>query len=99
MDLHRTVAGLFEEEEALLNMHMSVIQENAELLTEEGRLLSLIQSTEIADYDIDAYAARLDSILTRKAELIDQLRHKLTRFRTMLKEEEEVSRKAQVHLY
>lgn len=32
---HQTVQDLFEEEEDLLNMHMSVIQENAELLTEE----------------------------------------------------------------
>jgi len=29
------VQDLFAEEEDLLNMHMSVIQENAELLTEE----------------------------------------------------------------
>lgn len=41
--LHRTVQNLFEEEEALLNMHMNVIQENAELLTEEGQLLQNIQ--------------------------------------------------------
>lgn len=32
---HQTVQDLFEEEEDLLNMHMTVIQENAELLTEE----------------------------------------------------------------
>ena len=38
-----TVESLFEEEEALLNLHMNVIQENAELLTEEGRLLQGIQ--------------------------------------------------------
>lgn len=67
----------------LLNMHMSVIQENAELLTEEGRLLQQIQVREQQSFyrssfviscyfeqgennDIDAYAARLDQILTRK---------------------------------
>lgn len=33
---HKTVQDLFDEEEDLLNLHMSVIQENAELLTEEG---------------------------------------------------------------
>ena len=38
------------EEEALLNLHMNIIQENAELLTEEGRLLQEIQSD---DHDID----------------------------------------------
>lgn len=35
-ELHRTVQDLFEEEEALLNLHMNIIQENAELLTEEA---------------------------------------------------------------
>lgn len=34
---------IFEEEESLLNLHMGIIQENAELLTEEGRLLQQIQ--------------------------------------------------------
>jgi hypothetical protein len=32
-ELHRTVETLFEEEEALLNLHMNVIQENAEVRT------------------------------------------------------------------
>jgi kinesin family protein 2/24 len=50
--LHRTVEGLFAEEEALLNLHMNVIQENAELLTEEGRLLQQIQGEDVVDYDI-----------------------------------------------
>jgi hypothetical protein len=39
---HQTVQDLFEEEEDLLNMHMSVIQENAELLTEEVLADSLL---------------------------------------------------------
>ena len=34
-------------------------QENAELLTEEGRLLQGIQGDDVVDYDIDAYAQRL----------------------------------------
>jgi kinesin family protein 2/24 len=31
---------------------MNVIQENAELLTEEGRLLQQIQGEDVVDYDI-----------------------------------------------
>lgn len=46
-EFHKTVESLFEEEEALLNLHMNVIQENAELLTEEGRLLQNIQGDEV----------------------------------------------------
>ena len=89
-EFHRTVESLFEEEEALLNLHMNVIQENAELLTEEGRLLQQIQNE---DRDIDAYAARLDEILARKQTLITVLRAKLTSFRECLRKEESVSSK------
>lgn len=64
--LHHEVETLFEEEESLLNLHMSVIQENAELLTEEGKLLQSVQSEDVIDYDIDNYAHRLESILDSK---------------------------------
>jgi hypothetical protein len=43
--------------------HCCVGQENAELLTEEGRLLQAIQGDDVVDYDIDAYAQRLQEIL------------------------------------
>jgi kinesin family protein 2/24 len=87
---HRTVQDVFDEEEDLLNLHMSVIQENAELLTEEGRLLQQIQGE---NNDIDAYAARLDAILQRKQELITVLRKKLDHFRASLQREERESQR------
>lgn len=93
VELHKTVDNLFEEEESLLNLHMNVIQENAELLTEEGRLLQQIQGDQVIDYDIDAYAARLQEILDRKTELITMLQSKLTSFRHHLQEEEYVSQR------
>lgn len=93
--LHRTVDSLFEEEEALLNLHMNVIQENAELLTEEGRLLQSIQGDEVVDYDIDAYASRLQEILDRKTEIISVLQQRLVSFRSKLVDEEQAS--LQVH--
>jgi hypothetical protein len=44
-------------------MFLFEFQENAELLTEEGRLLQAIQGDDVVDYDIDAYAQRLQEIL------------------------------------
>ena len=88
-EFHQTVEHIFEEEEELLNLHMNIIQENAELLTEEGRLLQQIQGDED---DIDAYATRLDVILSRKETLITQLREKLSHFVASLKEEENLSK-------
>ena len=89
-ELNDTVQQIFEEEEALLNLHMNIIQENAELLTEEGRLLQQIQSD---DNDIDAYAARLEAILARKQSLIQILQGKLAAFRHSLQVEENVFQK------
>lgn len=90
---HRTVQSLFEEEENLLNFHMSVIQENAELLTEEGKLLQGVQCDGVVDYDIDNYASRLGTILDRKTYLIAMLKEKLGSFRAQLQQEEELSKK------
>ena len=39
-------------------------QENAELLTEEGRLLQRIQG-DIDEHDVDQYAQRLDEVGAR----------------------------------
>ncbi|GMI34520.1 hypothetical protein TeGR_g10034 [Tetraparma gracilis] len=90
-ELHRTVEQIFEDEEALLNMHMSIIQENAELLTAEGKLLQQVQGNE--DYNIDQYANQLEQILERKSELIATLGGKLSKFRESLAREEELSKR------
>lgn len=87
----RTVESLFDNEEELLNLHMNIIQENAELLTEEGRLLQSIQGDDVVDYDIDAYCDRLAAIIQRKQDLNDVLRGKLQTFKDALTKEEELS--------
>jgi kinesin family member 2/24 len=91
-EFNRTVEKVYEEEEELLNLHMNVIQENAELLTEEGRLLQAIQNDGNGEYDIDRYAARLMAILQRKQELNTALRSKLASFREVLTNEERASK-------
>ncbi|KAJ1444753.1 P-loop containing nucleoside triphosphate hydrolase protein [Pelagophyceae sp. CCMP2097] len=95
LELHRAVDSLFEEEEALLNAHMSVIQENAELLTEEGRMLQQVQGGDVVDYDIDTYVERLRAILDRKAEQISLLQAQLARFALKLRDEERQSKLVQ----
>ncbi|GMH82629.1 hypothetical protein TrVE_jg5098 [Triparma verrucosa] len=89
--LHKTVDRIFEEEETLLNLHMSTIQESAELLTLEGKLLQEVQGKE--DYSIDDYAKKLEDIIERKLGLIERLSERLKGFRGMLKEEEILSQK------
>ena len=87
-EIDETVKKLFEEEEQLLNLHMQSIHENAELLTEEGGLLQMVQGE---DYDIDHYAERLGEILERKTFLIHSVRERLSSLTTLLKKEEELA--------
>eukprot|EP00579_Thalassiosira_antarctica_P010054 CAMPEP_0201913946 /NCGR_PEP_ID=MMETSP0903-20130614/4261_1 /ASSEMBLY_ACC=CAM_ASM_000552 /TAXON_ID=420261 /ORGANISM="Thalassiosira antarctica, Strain CCMP982" /LENGTH=613 /DNA_ID=CAMNT_0048449253 /DNA_START=13 /DNA_END=1854 /DNA_ORIENTATION=- len=87
-EIDQTVKELFEEEEHLLNLHMTSIHENASLLTEEGVLLASVQGE---DYDIDQYASRLGVILDQKTDLIHSLRDRLGSFRELLRKEEELS--------
>jgi len=79
---------LQNEEDSLFDLHMSIIQENAEFLTEEGKLLQDIQNENVVDDDIDNYASRLGVILDRKTDLILQLKQKLNFFRSQLQREE-----------
>jgi len=52
-ELRRTVQAVFELEEALLNQHMSNIQANAEMLTQEGKLLQAVQAASLSEDDMD----------------------------------------------
>ncbi|EEY66203.1 kinesin-like protein [Phytophthora infestans T30-4] len=54
------VQTLYEEQESLLNTHMGAIQENAELLTEEGAMLAAIQNDDSAS--IEQYVSRLEEV-------------------------------------
>ena len=73
-------------------------QENAELLTEEGKLLAGLQSAgsgagggEEGDYDMRAYAVRLEGLLKRKHATTAQLLVQIDRFKRSLEHEEMLS--------
>jgi len=68
-------------------------QENAQLLTEEGKLLHGVQGDDVGDFDIDQYAAALGTILDKKTKLCTDLQERLTSLRMKLREEEELSRR------
>jgi len=91
-ELRRTVQTLFELEESLLNQHMENIQENAEMLTQEGKLLQKVQNGSL-DEAMDAYAVTLAEFLERKTKLINKLQDKLEEFKHQLAKEQELSQR------
>ena len=71
---------------------MKSIQKNADMLTEEGQLISKVQGDGVVDYDIEDYAERLDGILSKKIAMFQDLHGKLRTFRRHLQAEEVASR-------
>ena len=69
------------------------MQENAELLTEEGKMLQIVTADGASEQDIQDYAERLEAIIERKCNLIEMLQDKMTTFRNNLKREEELSQR------
>lgn len=60
--LHEAVDLIVEGEEEMLDKHMEQIQENAALLTEEGKLVQSVQGKDVVDYDIDDYTTKLEKV-------------------------------------
>jgi hypothetical protein len=99
-ELRRTVQALFELEESLLNQHMSNIQENAEMLTKEGKLLQMVQAgagnattNTCTEEEMDLYAVTLAEYLDRKEYLISKLQGKLAEFQVQLSKEQELAQR------
>jgi kinesin family member 2/24 len=90
-EMRQIVQDLFELEEALLNQHMSNIQEHAEMLTHEGKLLQNMQGAN--EDEIDEYAILLAEYLDRKEILIYKLQQKLGEFKTQLAKEHELAQR------
>lgn len=92
-ELRRTVQALFEQEEAMLNLHMQNIQSNAELLTFEGEMLQQVQGENVSYAAIDHYASSLEKVLDKKENMILALQEKLEVFQAHLRKEQELSKK------
>jgi hypothetical protein len=77
----------------LLTVVLQLVVSYLQLLTEEGALLSQVQGSGVVDYDIDAYAAKLHDVLSRKLATTQALLHQLNVFRRHLLAEEQTSQR------
>ena len=69
------------------------IQENAELLTEEGKLLRDVQREDVTEEEIEQYISALESVLDRKEDMILDLQDMLAHFSEQLEKEQELSKR------
>mmetsp|Transcript_125153 Transcript_125153/g.286766 ORF Transcript_125153/g.286766 Transcript_125153/m.286766 type:complete len:690 (-) Transcript_125153:66-2135(-) len=90
MDLaHTTVVDdVYQAEEAIVAAHMAALREDAQLLHEEGDLLEEVSGQ--VDYDIDAYIARVEQIVSRKMEVYQNLTKNIDAFKQQLQKEDQL---------
>ena len=88
MTFHEKVDKIVEEEEQLKNKHLEYLKEAANLLTQEGELISNVQGIGQEDYDIDEYVDKMEHIIQRNLEIYMDLQRRMQKFRKHLQEEE-----------
>ena len=86
---HKLTDTIIQDEDDIINTHMEVVKQDAKLLTEEGRLISLIKGigTDEDKIEIDEYIQRLDNVLDQKMNIYSGLQDKIDIYKGHLKEE------------
>jgi kinesin family protein 2/24 len=89
LTFHEAVYQMQEQEEELIDYHHQITEQSAKWLEKDRQLLKL---TENVDYDVEAYAGQLDTLLTKKIEMMTKLKVMVSNFRQELQVEESLSR-------
>ena len=87
---HKLTDTIIQDEDDIITTHMEVVKQDAKLLTEEGRLISLIKGigSEEEKIEIDEYIQRLENILDQKMNIYSGLEDKIDVYKGHLKEED-----------
>lgn len=92
LTFHEKVDTLIDEQDILRSKHLSYLKEAAQLLTQEGELISALQDNG-GDDDIDGYVNKMEVIVARNLEIYSDMQQQIRRFKTLLNEEEEAHKK------
>ncbi|KAK7508095.1 hypothetical protein BaRGS_00000334 [Batillaria attramentaria] len=89
LTFHQVMNKMQEMEEEVQDDHKTIIEQSQKWLQEDKRLMKI---TEDVDYDVEAYAKQLDTLLAKKIQALTALREKIQTFRGEMQEEETLSR-------
>ncbi|XP_063414864.1 kinesin-like protein KIF2A [Mytilus trossulus] len=89
LTFHEAVNHMQELEEDIIDDHKTLIESTQKWTTEDKKLAKM---TDDVDYDVEAYAKQLDTLLARKIQALTQLREKVAGFRKEIQEEENLSK-------
>ena len=89
---HKLTDTIIQDEDDIINTHMEVVKQDAKLLTEEGRLISLIKGigSEEEKIEVDEYIQRLENVLDQKMNIYSGLQDKIDVYKGHLKEEDKM---------
>jgi kinesin family protein 2/24 len=92
------VEYILDLQEDIMNLHLSAIREDAQMLKKESEIISNARNNE-ADYEIDNYIKDTEEIVRKKLMLYKQISDKIKLAKQALAEEEEYSRKMKNFMY
>ncbi len=88
---HQITDQLVEDEDTIVNLHMTIIKEDAKLLTEEGDLITNIKAVgDESEFEMEEYALKLERIIDKKISLYTDLKGKIDVYKKHIKEEDEI---------
>ena len=89
---HKLSETIIQDEDEIITTHMEVVKQDAKLLTEEGRLISLIKGigSEEEKIEVDEYIQRLENVLDQKMNIYSGLQDKIDVYKGHLKEEDKM---------
>ena len=91
---HHLTAKLVEDEDDIINYHMTIIKEDARLLSQEGDLITNIKGVgKEEDFKMDEYISGLDKIIEQKLKFYNNMRGKVDKYKKHIKEEDVLRQK------
>ena len=94
LTFHEKVDNIIDEQDILRTKHLQYLKEAAQLLTQEGELISSLQDGNGTEGgDIDEYVNKMEVIIARNLQIYGEMQQQIFRFKTMLNEEEEAHKK------
>ena len=80
----QNIPYIVEEEEALIANHMDIIKSEAQLLTEEGNLISKIKGITEENYSMEEYVPKIEDIIETKLKYFRELKEKIKEYKSLL---------------
>ena len=75
---------IIEEQENLIASHMDIIKNEAQLLTEEGNLISKIKGITDENYTMEEYVPKIEEIIEAKLDYFRDLKQKIQEYKSLL---------------